>query len=323
MAQECVEGKPSVRDERRRGGRDGPRPGGVVPRWGSLRLRGTVASDPVGSSPWPKLDRDPIAARAYALYVRGGRRPGRALEDWLEAERQAEGGAAAPRVAARGRRARREDPRPRRAAPDREGRAGRPAALRARGPGRTRRGREGDGPEAAPAPAAVQATPTPAPAPKRRARRAEGRARDAEGGGEWERERERRRQVRQVEQTQATLTRGPSAAVASGTVVTRRSSRDARHETVVTDGARRRPEGLARNGPRVPRRTIRADAVPPLRRRRSPSTPGRGRGSCGRCRPSWRGRRRSRGGARASTRWPCSRPRPAASACPGAGSGRR
>jgi len=35
-----------------------------------------------------EIDRDAIAARAYALYVRGGRRPSRAQDDWLEAERQ-------------------------------------------------------------------------------------------------------------------------------------------------------------------------------------------------------------------------------------------
>lgn len=35
-----------------------------------------------------EIERDAIAARAYALYVRGGRRPGRALDDWVEAERQ-------------------------------------------------------------------------------------------------------------------------------------------------------------------------------------------------------------------------------------------
>lgn len=47
------------------------------------------------------VDRDAVAARAYALYVRGGRRAGRALDDWLEAERQvrAEAAAAAPPLA--------------------------------------------------------------------------------------------------------------------------------------------------------------------------------------------------------------------------------
>jgi hypothetical protein len=35
-----------------------------------------------------EIDRSAISARAYALYVRGGRRPGRALDDWLDAERQ-------------------------------------------------------------------------------------------------------------------------------------------------------------------------------------------------------------------------------------------
>jgi hypothetical protein len=34
------------------------------------------------------LDRDAVAARAYALYVRRGMKPGRDLDDWLEAERQ-------------------------------------------------------------------------------------------------------------------------------------------------------------------------------------------------------------------------------------------
>ena len=34
------------------------------------------------------IDRDAIAARAYALYVRRGKQPGRAIDDWLEAERQ-------------------------------------------------------------------------------------------------------------------------------------------------------------------------------------------------------------------------------------------
>jgi len=34
------------------------------------------------------ISQESIAARAYALFVRRGRQPGRALDDWLEAERQ-------------------------------------------------------------------------------------------------------------------------------------------------------------------------------------------------------------------------------------------
>ncbi len=34
------------------------------------------------------LDPAAVAARAYAIWVRGGRRPARALEDWLQAERE-------------------------------------------------------------------------------------------------------------------------------------------------------------------------------------------------------------------------------------------
>src|SRR5688572_4348667 len=38
-----------------------------------------------GDSP---IDRDAVAARAYALYVRRGMKPGREIDDWIEAERQ-------------------------------------------------------------------------------------------------------------------------------------------------------------------------------------------------------------------------------------------
>ena len=34
------------------------------------------------------LDKEAVAARAFALYVRRGRQPGKATDDWLEAERQ-------------------------------------------------------------------------------------------------------------------------------------------------------------------------------------------------------------------------------------------
>jgi hypothetical protein len=37
------------------------------------------------------LERDAVSARAYALYVRRGMKPGRDLDDWLEAERQLRG----------------------------------------------------------------------------------------------------------------------------------------------------------------------------------------------------------------------------------------
>jgi hypothetical protein len=44
----------------------------------------------------PKHDRDAVAARAYALYVRRGRQPGRSMEDWFEAERQVRAERGAP-----------------------------------------------------------------------------------------------------------------------------------------------------------------------------------------------------------------------------------
>ena len=35
-----------------------------------------------------EIDRNAVSARAYALYVRRGKQPGHAIDDWLEAERQ-------------------------------------------------------------------------------------------------------------------------------------------------------------------------------------------------------------------------------------------
>jgi hypothetical protein len=40
------------------------------------------------TSPSPRPDPAAISARAHALYVARGSRPGRALDDWLEAERE-------------------------------------------------------------------------------------------------------------------------------------------------------------------------------------------------------------------------------------------
>jgi hypothetical protein len=52
--------------------------------------------------PAPQLDRDAIAARAFALYVRRGRQPGHSMDDWLEAERQLRAEMAAPAADAPG-----------------------------------------------------------------------------------------------------------------------------------------------------------------------------------------------------------------------------
>jgi len=49
---------------------------------------GTHKTSPKGSN-----TQDRIAYRAYELYVQRGRQDGRALEDWLRAERQLAGAA--------------------------------------------------------------------------------------------------------------------------------------------------------------------------------------------------------------------------------------
>lgn len=49
---------------------------------------GTHTTSPNGSK-----TRDGIARRAYELYVQRGRQDGKALEDWLQAERQLAGAA--------------------------------------------------------------------------------------------------------------------------------------------------------------------------------------------------------------------------------------
>jgi hypothetical protein len=42
----------------------------------------------VESNPQPTIDPARVSARAHELYVRRGKVAGRALDDWLEAERQ-------------------------------------------------------------------------------------------------------------------------------------------------------------------------------------------------------------------------------------------
>jgi hypothetical protein len=52
-----------------------------------------VLADPIapqnsGGTAAAVVDRERIQSRAYELYLARGRQPGRALEDWLEAEQE-------------------------------------------------------------------------------------------------------------------------------------------------------------------------------------------------------------------------------------------
>lgn len=109
----------------------------------------------------PSTDRDAIAARAFAIYVRRGRQPGRALDDWLEAERQLRAEGTAPRQepgVARGTLT--GQPVPPKALPASQVPATLPAPARA------------SALPAASAPAPLTSTPVPqAPAPPRRGRK--------------------------------------------------------------------------------------------------------------------------------------------------------
>jgi hypothetical protein len=62
--------------------------GGRIGPVSTVQKDSASASGEEGQDPDPEAARRRIAERAYSLYVQGGREEGKALEHWLEAERE-------------------------------------------------------------------------------------------------------------------------------------------------------------------------------------------------------------------------------------------
>jgi hypothetical protein len=62
--------------------------GGRIAPVSTVQKDSASASGEEGQDPDPEAARRRIAERAYSLYVQGGREEGKALEHWLEAERE-------------------------------------------------------------------------------------------------------------------------------------------------------------------------------------------------------------------------------------------
>ena len=114
--------------------------------------------------------------------------------------------------------------------------------------------------------------------------------------------------VQPAARTAARLTLRPSSSASSSASSGSRSCQPA--VTIATGPA---PSSAATADPAW------ADAADPDVTRRWTALTRRARAPCGRRRRACRAARRSRGGACARRRWPSTRPRPAASACPGGG----